>query len=127
MPLAGAGLLTVTVPVAGFPLLTVVGFTAILTNLGAVICKVEDTEWDPAVALIVAVISVDTEDVVTVNEAVFDPCGTVTDDETTAFIFDDFSATTIPAGPEIPDSVTVPVELVPPATDAGETLTLLSV
>ena len=127
MPLAGAGLLIVTVPVAGVPPRSVDGFTAMVKSAGELICKFVEAELDPTVALIVAVASVDTGDVVTVNEAVFDPLETVTDDGTTAFLFVDVRATTFPPVPAFPVSVTVPVVLVPPSTEAGDTLTLLSV
>ena len=127
MPLDGAELPMVTVPVACVPPLSVDGFTAMLNSSGALICKVEEADFDPNAPLIVAIVSVDTADVVTVNEAVFDPLETVTDDGTTAFLFVDVRATTFPPVPAFPVSVTVPVVLVPPSTEAGDTLTLLSV
>ena len=125
-PPAGDGLLTVTVPVALVPPLTVVGFTVRLNRLGALICNPDEADEDPTLPLIVAVVSVVTGAVATANNADFEPLETVTDDGTTAFLFDDFRETTMPPLPAVEESVTVPVEPVPPKTVEGDRLTLLT-
>ena len=89
--------------------------------------KFDEAEDEATTPLIVAVVSTDTGDVVIANNAVDDPLETVTDGGTTALLFEDFSATTIPPVPALLVKVTVPVELEPPLTVAGDTLTLLRV
>jgi len=64
--------------------------------------------------------------VLTVNVAVVDPYGTVTDTGTVALELSEVRLTTAPAGPAALDNVTVPVDVDPPVTDVGDTETLTS-
>ena len=61
------------------------------------------------------------------NVAVFEPDVTVTDAGTVALAFEEVIVTTIPEAGAAEDNVTVPVEEAPPATEAGESVTLLTV
>lgn len=63
----------------------------------------------------------------TVNVAVVAPAVTVTVAGTVALVELELRATDMPPVGAAPLSVTVPVELVPPRTDAGDTVTELSV
>jgi len=55
------------------------------------------------------------------------PAATVTDAGTVALVELELKVTAMPPVGAAPLSVTVPVELVPPRTDVGETVTELSV
>ena len=57
----------------------------------------------------------------TVNVAVVAPAATVTDAGTVALVELELKVTAMPPEGAAPLSVTVPVELVPPRTDVGET------
>ncbi len=74
----------------------------------------------------VAVVVVDTAEVVTVKVVEVEPAGTVTDVGGDAEVVLDPRVTAVPPGPAAPVRVTVPVELVPPTTVVGETLMLAS-
>lgn len=69
----------------------------------------------------------DTAVVETVNVAVVDPAATVTDAGTVALVELELSETVSPPVGAVPFRVTVPVELVPPTTEVGETVTELRV
>ena len=125
-PFEGAGLLIVTVPVACDPPFTDDGLTEILRSSGEMIRNVADAEVDPSFPFIVAAALVATADVVIVKVAVLEPLFTVTYGGTTAFGFADVRLIVFPLALAVAVRVTVPVELVPPGTDAGETLILLS-
>ena len=60
--------------------------------------------------------------VVTGKVALVAPAATVTDDGTVAIAVEELSDTTFPLEGALLDKKTVPVELNPPATDVGETL-----
>jgi hypothetical protein len=70
----------------------------------------------PPVAVIVALPEPDVE---TVNDALIDPAGTVTDDGTLAIALELESDTASPPAGAAPESITVPVELVPEGTVDG--------
>jgi len=114
-----------TPPVVLIPPITFAGFKVTLTRLRALICRLVESELEPTVPVTVIVKSVGTGDVFTEKDAVFDPAGTVTDEGTTASLFEDFSATKTPAVPALEDRVTVPVALVPPSNETGDTRTPL--
>jgi len=72
-------------------------------------------------------VELDTAVVETVNVAVVDPAATVTDAGTVALVELELSETVSPPVGAVPFRVTVPVELVPPTTEVGETVTELRV
>jgi len=118
-PPAGAALPRVTVPVELVPPTTDDGFNERETD-GAVIVSVALADWPPADAPMLLVALAPTIIVVTVNVAVVAPAGTVTVAGTCASVaLLEVRATDIPpVGAALP-RVTVPVELMPPATDVG--------
>ena len=121
-PLPGAWPDNVTVPVEFVPPLTLVGFRTRLESVGALTVSVADAA--PPFARILAEVLADTGLVVTVNVAVFAPAATVTLAGTCATLVRlELRVTVKPPAPATPFRVTVPVELVPPITDAGLTLT----
>jgi hypothetical protein len=74
----------------------------------------------------VTVVSADTANVVTVNETFVDPFGTVTVAGTVATaVLEELRVTTWPPTPAALESVTLPVELVRPATVAGVSVRVL--
>jgi len=81
----------------------------------------------PVVAVMVAMVVLVTALVITVKVAVVDPAGTVTLDGTVAFVLLLLSDTLRPPAGAGPVNVTVPVELVPPLTDAGLSVSELRV
>lgn len=91
------------------------------------IARVAEAEEVPKTPLIVAVIFAGTAAVLTVNDAVKAPLGTLTDSETEAEVFDAVSVTTLPPVPALAESVTVPVALAPPTTEAGVIVTFFKV
>jgi ABC-type Fe3+-hydroxamate transport system substrate-binding protein len=76
------------------------------------------------VAVIVTGVELDTADVLMVNVAELAPARTVTLDWSAALVLFDERLMPIPPVAAGPDNVTVPVDLVPPTTEAGETVTL---
>lgn len=126
IPAVGAALLRVTVPVAEVPPVTAVGETDSAVSVGAVIVRVAVFEVPPRVPVRVAVTEAATEEVLTVNVAVVAPAATVTEAGTVAEVDEEVSVTLEPLVGAGPVRVTVPAELVPPATDVGETARLLS-
>lgn len=83
-----------------------------------------DWEVPFRVPLIVAVVLAETAVVLTVNVAVVKPVGTVTVDGKVALPLLDAKVTTAPPVGATPLIVTVPVELLPPTTEVGESVTL---
>jgi hypothetical protein len=127
IPPAGAGPSSVTVPVDGFPPLTLLGLRIMEEALGAVTVKVTICVVPPKAADILGVWLEATGLVVAVNVAVVAPAATVTDDGTwAAAVLLDVSVTTAPPVGAGPLSVTVPVDDTPPSTEAGLTLTDVS-
>jgi hypothetical protein len=127
VPPAGAGPESVTVPVDGVSPLTVVGFRVTAISDGAVTVKV--AVWAvPRVPVIVTEVLAATGLVVAEKLAVVAFAATVTVAGTWAavvLVLD--RVTTAPPDGAGPFNVTVPVEEIPPSTEAGLTMTELSV
>ena len=112
----------VTVPVEVVPPVTAVGFSETLATAIGLMVRVAFTEPDPVLALMVAVVEEATVDVETVNVAVLDPAGTVTEPGTVADGLVEIKLMTAPPVPALAVSVTVPVEVAPPTTVVGESV-----
>ena len=129
-PPAGAGPVNLTVPVDEIPPTTEVGLTVrplpLPLSVGAVTVK-PDVLVTPYVPAIVAVVLLATGLVVMVNVAVVAPAATVTLAGTCAAVglLLDRLTTAPPAGAAAVN-VTVPVDEVPPTTEVGFTVTVLS-
>jgi hypothetical protein len=121
-PAEGAGLARVTVPVEATPPATLVGLTATVEMVGAEIARVA-VEVPLRVAVMVALTLVATATVVTVKVAVLEPDATVTLLGTVAEAELLLRATDFPPEGALVEMVTVPVEVVPPLTDVGESVT----
>jgi hypothetical protein len=119
VPPVAAGPLRVTVPVELLPPWTLVGLTLTEVRDTAEIVRVAFCEIPLAEAVITADVWVFTPEVVTENVAVGFPEATVTEVGAVAAALLLPSVTTTPLGPAWPLSVTVPVELLPPATKLG--------
>ena len=120
-PPAGAGPVKITVPVEGVPPMTDVGFKVKLVRVGAVTVKVV-LRMLPRVADMVTGVLVVTGLVVAVKVAVVAFGATVTLAGTwTAAGLLLVRLTTAPPAGASPEILTVPVEDVPPRTDAGLT------
>ena len=122
-PPAGAAADNVTVPVLDAPPATDVGFKETALSDGPVgpPVTVSVAAWleTPVLAVSDDVVVAPTTAVVTVNEAVDAPLGTVTVAGTVAApVLLDARFTTTPPGPATSARVTVAVVLTPPATDA---------
>jgi hypothetical protein len=76
------------------------------------------------VPVIVAVTSVETAAVVMVNVAVVEPAATKTEDGTVALTLLEDRVTAAPPVPAGPVNVTVPVDVLPPMTEFGDTAML---
>ena len=130
-PPAGAGPLSVTVPVEGFPPTTLDGFTDTVLNVttGAAVTVSEAVlVIPPYTAESVTAVEPDTALVVTANVPLLAPPDTVTLDGTVAADgVSLLSGTTAPPAGAGPLSVTVPVEGFPPTTLDGFTDTVLNV
>ena len=124
-PVAGAGPLSVTVPVEEPPLITDVGFTETPFNTAAVTVN-EVLAVVPSVPEMMSAVSLATALVVMMNVAVVAPAATVTLAGTCAadtLLLE--SVTTAPPVCAGPVRVAVPVDEVPPITEVGLTLTEL--
>ena len=118
-PTDGAGPDSVTVPVDGEGSLTVVGFKVRDASVGAVTAKLADRDT-PHVPVMVTDVFEATALVVTVKVAVVAPAATVTLAGTlAAAVLPLDRVTTAPFAGAGPFRVTVPVEEVPPITEAG--------
>jgi hypothetical protein len=125
-PPAGAPPLSETSAVDGLPPTTVLGFNVSETTFGASTVSLPDALLAPNEALIVSLALAATGSVVTVNVAELEPLGTVIDDGTAADEADEARVTLAPPWPALAESVTVPVELPPPVTEAGDTATFVT-
>jgi hypothetical protein len=118
-PPAGAGPLSVTVPVEEVPPFTSSGFSNTLVSTGGLIVRAAVWVALPRVAEIVTAVVAPTPTVVTLNVAVVAPAATVTLAGTVAAaLLPDKLTTVPPAGAELL-RVTVPVEELPPVRLAG--------
>lgn len=118
-PPAGAGPLSVTVPVEAVPPTTEVGFTATVVSVGASTVKVALAVLAPTVAVMIAGVFVPTAVVVALKVAAKFPAVTVTEAGTVTAALPELSITTVPpVGAAVP-IVAVPVEEVPPITVVG--------
>jgi hypothetical protein len=105
-------------------------FAALATSVesaGGFTVSVADLLDSPSVAVIMGETTLATAVVVTVNVADVAPWATVTEEGTVAAALFDDSVTTLPPAGAGPVSVTVPVDVAPPATVAGFRATLLTV
>ena len=121
-PPDGAGPLRVTVPVEELPPTSEVGFKVKPVNVAGVTVSVAVTDVLPNSAVMVAVVEDVTAPVVIVNAAELAPAATVTVERGTTLLLLDDRETTVPPVGAGPVRVSVPVELVPPGTDVGETV-----
>ncbi len=123
IPPAGAGPESVTVPVEGFPPTTLDGLLDTEDSEGGFTVSVADRVAPPYKADIVTAVVLATGFVEIVNVAPEAPAATVTVAGTTAAATLPLdSDTTAPPAGAGPVSVTVPVEVLPPATPVGLTL-----
>ena len=125
-PAVGAGPRRVTVPVELRPPTTEVGETVRLVRVAGVIVNVADREVVPRVALITAAVDVATAVVFTVNVEVVAPAATVTLAGSVALRLLEPRLTIAPPVGAGPVRVMVPVELVLPTTEAGDSVSVLS-
>ena len=119
VPPVPAAPLRVTFPVDGFPPATVAGFNDIETTVAGLIVSVADWVPDPNVAVIVALVRLETALDVAVNVADVAPPAIVTDAGTAAaalLLASEITSPAVGAGLLI---VTVPVEEAPPTTEFG--------
>lgn len=120
----GAGLLMVTVPVDVVPPITEVGFRDTDFIVGAVRLTAAETVEPFDVAEMLAVVGAATAAVVTVKVAVVAPPATVADEGTIAAALSEVN------GMDKPDAgagllrVIVPVELIPPTPEVGDSVKL---
>jgi len=123
-PPAGAAELIVTVPVDAPAPVTVVGFKLSALTVGPVIAKEAVVLFPVSVAVIVAVALAPTAVVETLNVALVEPAGTVTEAGTVAAALFDASVTVVPPVGAALFNVTVAVEGLPPTTLVGLRVTL---
>ena len=126
-PPAAAGEPRASVQVVVFPPVTVEGENESEPSFAPVTVKVALALLVPMLPLIKAVVVWVTGLVFMVNVAVVLPLGTETLSGTEAAALDEDSETTCPLPPAFAEIVTVPLLVFPPATEAGETETLLTV
>ena len=124
VPPAPAGPFSVTAPVEVVPPRTEDGASTRLVNAAGVIVNVPLTDVAPSVPDIVAGVDAETAEVVILKFAEVAPAGTITLGGGTALVLFDAKFTTSPPVGAGPLSVTVPVEDVPPTTEAGATVRL---
>jgi len=122
-PVGPACPLKVTVPVtvAPDPPTTLVGESVRPVIVAGLIVNVAESDTDPSIAPMVALVTTDTPLVLTVSVAEFAPAATVTLAGVVAAVALEVMVTTIPPVGAGPLSVTVPEELFPPMTAVGDT------
>jgi hypothetical protein len=127
-PPVGAADPSVTVPVEVVPPTTVVGFRVTELTDGALTVRLAEAVVVPVVAVIANVAFVETAEVEAVNVAVLEPARTVTDVGTVAaaVLLELRLTITDPPEPTALFRVTVPVEVVPPYTVAGASVTVVT-
>ena len=126
IPPLGAGLPRVMLPVAGDPPISDVGATLSAVTVGATTVKVVLAVTPCKDPEIVAVVVLETPTVLTINVAEVAPAGTVTFAGTVALVELELRTTMVPLVGAGPLSVTVPVDVPPPVTSAGDNLRELS-
>jgi len=120
VPPAGATTAICTKPPVEVPPMTVPGVKLNDSALAALIVNWAVAFGAPVCdAVIVAIVSVPTAEVVTVNVAVVAPPRTVTDEGTVALVVDEESDTVKPPAGAAVARVIVPVEVPPPVTTVG--------
>jgi hypothetical protein len=119
VPPGPAGPLRVAAPVEELPPVTVAGFKLREANVAGEMVSVADWEAPPRDPAMFAAVWVLTPDVLTVNVALFCPAATVTVLGTVAAELPLDKETAVPPGPAGPLRVAVPVEELPPVTEAG--------
>lgn len=119
IPEKGAGELILIVPVEEAPPVTLLGLNEIDTTFGGVIVRTALAVVAPRLAVIVDVVRTETGVVLTLNEALPTPLAIVIDAGTVATMDDEFRVTVMPPVPPFELSVTVAVEVVPPAKLVG--------
>ena len=123
-PSAGAGPLSVTVPVEPFPPCTVDGFRDRDDSEGGLTVRFDDRVTPLYKPEILTMVVLDTGTVAIVNVALATPAATVTLAGTAAASVLSLQSETIaPPGGAGPLSNTVPVDEVPPATEEGLSVT----
>lgn len=123
-PPLGAGPVKVTVATELDPPTTEVGFNVNVDTAGAVTASGVATVNVPKEALMFAVTLFETAELFTTKVAEFEFAGISTDAGTVTAELSDATETADPPVGAGPDMVTVPVALLPPVTDVGETETL---
>ena len=127
VPVDGAGPLSVTVPLRAVPPRIDAGFKLRDASIAGVTVRCVLLLLEPRDPVIVATVVPDTPIVVTANDAVFEPVGTVTEDGTIALALLEVSVTIVPPDGAKPLTVTVPEDDVPPTTEDGDTKTDVTV
>ena len=124
VPLPAAAPFKVTVPVDEVPPATDVGARVRPVMVAGVIVRVAVADEPPVVAVMVAVVDVETPEVVMAKVAEVAPAATVTLVGGRALVLLEVRATDNPPAGATPLRVSVPVDDVPPSTDVGETTKL---
>lgn len=127
IPPVGAGLPRVTMPEAGEPPISDVGATLSAVTVGATIVNVALAVTPCREPEIVEEVVLETPTVLTVNVAEVAPAETVTFAGTVALVELELRTTLVPLVGAGPLSVTVPVADEPPKTEAGATVSELTV
>ena len=124
VPPVGAAPLSVTVPVEEVPPWTDVGATVTLVRAAGLMVSVAFCETPPCVPVMVAKTALPTAEVLMTKVAEVAPAGTVTLPCTVALVLLQVRDTPTPPTAAGPDKVTVPVDLLPPVTELGDTVRL---
>ena len=123
VPPAGAGDCSVTIPVVIMPPVTLAGVNVTERMTGAAITRVPDFVTPFTAARIDALTLATTGRVVTVTDAFVAPAGIITVAWTVASGMDELRLTTTPPAGAGASMVIVAVDVLPPATDVGESVT----
>jgi hypothetical protein len=124
IPPEGVTPVSVTVPVAEAPPLTVDGLIVTEAGVGASTVRIVEAEFKFAEAVSFELVGLATGTVVTVKLAVRVPAATVTEGGAEAALLEDASVTFRPTLGAAPFNLTVPLALAPPTTLVGVTVTV---